>query len=62
METQKFISNNLSTLELAFIQGTFQSKIHWYTALIELGFLEEVMEQLKGAKISNEQIKKFNDK
>lgn len=41
MEAQKFIADNLPTLELSFIEATFQSKVRWYSTLIELGFLEE---------------------
>lgn len=62
MEAQKFIADNLPTLELSFIEATFQSKVRWYSTLIELGFLEEASNQLKGAKISIEQIKKLSDK
>lgn len=62
METQKFISNNLSTLQLSFIEGTFQSKVRWYSTLIQLGLLEEVSNELRGAKISVNEIKKLNDK
>lgn len=40
LETQLFFNRHLNVFDLSFIEAKLKAKIRWYSAMIEMGFIE----------------------
>lgn len=59
-ESQIFFKKVITNLELFIIEANLKAKVHYYSALINLGFEEEVHEQFKSIKLTLESISSFD--
>lgn len=59
-ESQIFFKNIINNLELFIIEANLKAKVHYYSALINLGFEEEVHDQFKSIKLNLDLISSFD--
>lgn len=59
-ETLLFFSANLPLIEFAIMSGETKSKMYWFDALLELGFYNDMIVQLKNLSINKATIDSFN--